>query len=397
MEHHGGHLLPAAVSALEFLTLLLPLPLILVANWHDSPPPTPRNPHPRVPPAEPGGWSPAISWGPRAGGEGTYRRVASALGGLIWMLLAIVAAVSIVLALLSLAFTTPRTSGGAFAYALVLLATGAAAALLVAEPIRALLARVLPVDPRSALDATALVLSVVLVGSQLASQLAVDVLSQQAGAASALSPLDLVAQELPFLLAAALGVGLFVRRTPRGALDRLGFVRPTPWQLVFGLGAAFVFFAFGNGMDALSHVVSPATAQKVAAANEHLFGQLGNPVGIATIALSAGICEEALFRGALQPRLGILWTAIVFTAVHTQYGLSLDAVAVLVLAIGLGLLRRLTNTSTTTTCHVVYNTLVGVGVSGVLLGPAIVIGSALVMASAAAFFTGRLGSLTTAQ
>ncbi len=27
--------------------------------------PTPGNPHPRVPPAEPGGWSPAISWGPR--------------------------------------------------------------------------------------------------------------------------------------------------------------------------------------------------------------------------------------------------------------------------------------------------------------------------------------------
>ncbi|TMC04124.1 MAG: hypothetical protein E6J41_25595 [Chloroflexi bacterium] len=29
------------------------------------PEPTPRNPHPRVPPAERGGWSPAISWGPR--------------------------------------------------------------------------------------------------------------------------------------------------------------------------------------------------------------------------------------------------------------------------------------------------------------------------------------------
>ncbi len=372
MEHHGGYLVPAAVSALEFLVLLLPLPLILVANWHDSPP---------------------------RSGE-IYARVASALGGLIWMLLAMIAAVCILLALLSLAFPTPRASGGStggvFAYTLALLTTGAAAALLIAEPTRARLARVLPVDPRSAVHATALVLSVVLVGTQLASQLSVDVLSQQASAAPALSPLDVLAQELPFLLAAALGVGLFVRRTPRATLDRLGFVRPTAWQLVFGLGAAFVFFAFGNGMDALGHVVSPATAQKVQAANEHLFGRLGNPAGIATIALSAGICEEALFRGALQPRLGILWTAIVFTTVHTQYGLSLDAAAVLVLAIGLGLLRRLTNTTTSTACHVVYNTLVGVGVSGVLLGPAIFIGCVLVAAGAAAFFTGRLGSLTTA-
>jgi hypothetical protein len=82
--------------------------------------------------------------------------------------------------------------------------------------------------------------------------------------------------------------------------------------------------------------------------------------------------------------------------VHTQYGLSLDAVAVLILAIGLGLVRRSTNTTTSTVCHVVYNTLVGVGVSGVLLGPAVVAGGVLVLASVAAFLTGRLGSLRTA-
>jgi membrane protease YdiL (CAAX protease family) len=256
---------------------------------------------------------------------------------------------------------------------------------------------VIPIDPRSAVHATALVLTTVLVGSQIANQLAVDVLSQQANNGPALSPLDLVLQELPFLLAAGLGVGIFIRRRPAAALDRLGLVRPTGWQIVLGLGAAFVFFAFGNGMDALGHVITPGTAQEVQAANQRLFGQLGSPIGIATIALSAGICEEALFRGALQPRLGILWTAIVFTAVHTQYGLSLDAVAVLVLAIGLGLVRRLTNTTTSTTCHVVYNTLVGVGVSGVLLGPAVIVGALLAIASAAAFFTGRLGTLRAAH
>jgi hypothetical protein len=83
----------------------------------------------------------------------------------------------------------------------------------------------------------------------------------------------------------------------------------------------------------------------------------------------------------------------VFTTVHTQYGLSIDAVAVLVLAIGLGLIRRVANTTTSTVCHVVYNTLVGVGVSGVVLGPAVIAGAVLVAASAAAFFTGRLGSM----
>jgi membrane protease YdiL (CAAX protease family) len=368
VEHHAGSL----VAVLELLALLLPLPLIVIANWHDRPP----------------------------AGLGTVARGAALLGSTVWMLLALVAAVCVLVGLVTVAFPAPRGSSGSgpglVLYAIVLLLTGIAAAALISETVRSALSRVIPIDPRSAVHATALVLTTVLVGSQIANQLAVDVLSQQASTAPALSPIDLVVQELPFLLAAALGVGLFIRRGPAATLDRLGLVRPTAWQLVLGLGAAFVFFAFGNGMDALGHVVSPGTAQKVQAANQHLFGQLGNPVGIATIALSAGICEEALFRGAMQPRLGLLWTAIVFTTVHTQYGLSLDAVAVLILAIGLGLVRRATNTTTSTVCHVVYNTLVGVGVSGVLLGPAVVAGAVLVLASLAAFLTGRLGSLRTA-
>ena len=355
------------MAVLELLVLLLPLPLIVVANWHDAPPT----------------------------GHGVLARAAASLGGLAWLLIAMVAAVCILLALITVAFR-PAGGTGIVLYTIVMLLTGVLAAAFISEPVRAALARVLPIDPGSAVHGTALVLTTVLVGSQIANQLAVDVLGQQASTGPALSPLDLVAQEVPFLLAALLGVGLFIRRGPAATQDRLGLIRPTAWQLVLGLGAAFVFFAFGSGMDALGHVISPATAQKVDAANQHLFGQLGNPVGIATIALSAGICEEALFRGAIQPRLGILWTAIVFTAVHTQYGLSLDAVAVLILAIGLGLVRRVTNTTTSTVCHVVYNTLVGVGVSGVLLGPAVIAGAVLVVASVAAFFTGRLGSLRTA-
>jgi len=359
--------MPAAVAALDLLFLLSPLPLIVVANWHDAPP----------------------------AGASTMARGAAFLGTTVWMLLAMVAAVCILLGLVTIAFSPPR-GPGLVLYAMVMLVTGIAAAAILSDSVRSAIARVIPIDPSSAVHGTALVLTIVLVGSQLANQLAVDVLSQQASTGPALNPLDLVAQEIPFLLAAVLGVGLFIRRGPAATLDRLGLVRPTGWQLILGLGAAFAFFAFGNGMDALDHAISPVTAQKVAAANHHLFGQLGNPAGIATIALSAGICEEALFRGAMQPRLSILWTAIVFTAVHTQYGLSLDAVAVLVLAIGLGLVRRVANTTTSTVCHVVYNTLVGVVVSGVLVGPAVIAGTVLVAASAVALFTGRLGSLRTA-
>lgn len=362
------HLASYALAWDELLFLLLPLPLIVIANLHDHPPPDSR---------------------------------AATVGRAIWILLGMVAAVCVLDALFTMAATRPAPRVAI--YAAVLLATGVAAAALLAEPVRAGLARVMPIDARSAVHATALVLSIVVVGLQLASQLTMDVLSQQA-AAAALGPADLVLGELPFLAAAALGVGLFVHRGPRATLTRLGVVRPTIWQLVLGLGAAGLFYAFGYGVDALGQHVTPGLAEKVQAANDHLFGDLVGPLGIATIALSAGICEEALFRGAMQPRLGIVWTAVVFTTVHSQYGLSLEALAVLALALGLGLLRRLTNTTTTMTCHVVYNTLVGVGVAvattataDALLLAAAAVGIVLVGASAGAFLTGRLGSLSTAS
>lgn len=373
MEHLLGQVAPLALSWDQVVPLLLPLPIIVSANWRLVPP----------------------------SGRDTLSTLARSFGHAIWALLAMTAVFCVLLGLLTLAGTlaggSSAASRGAAAYAAVLIVTGTVAGTFVSRSGRQPISRLLPIDPDSPVDATALVLSVVLVGSQLASQVAGDVLAQQAQSGAALGPQDLVAQEVPFLLAAILGVGMFLRRPPRAALDRLGLVRPTAWQLVLALAAAGVFFAFGNGADFLGHVLTPATADKVSAANQRLFGRLGDPTGIATIAISAGVCEELLFRGAAQPRLGILWTALIFTAVHTQYGLSLDAAAVFVLAIGLGLLRRVANTSTTIVCHVAYNTLVGIGVGGPWLAPAIAVESVLLLTGAAALFTGRLGSLRTAH
>lgn len=353
------------------LVLLLPFPLILAANWREAPP------------TRPGAWN----------------EIARVVGQITWPALGLIAGACLVVGLGALveAAANGRASPGTATYGAVFTATGLAAGAVLVEPVRVALARVLPLDPRSAIDATALVLTIALVGSQLASQLVIDLLTEQASNGVALEPIDLVLQEIPFLLGAVFGVGLLIRRSPRATLVRLGLVRPTVWQLLLAVAAAGVFYAMGNGIDALGHLLTPGVAQKVDAANERLFGHLGDPVGIATIALSAGICEEALFRGALQPRLGLLWTAVVFAAVHTQYGLSLDAAAVLVLAIGLGLLRWAANTTTTTVCHVAYNTLVGVGISGTLLLPAVAVEAALIVAGLAAFLTGRLGSLRTAQ
>ncbi len=253
------------------------------------------------------------------------------------------------------ALGTPAAGPGAVAYGFGVALAGALAGA------AGTLARRLPIDPENLVHRLALVMTVGLVALQVVTQLTNDVLAQEASAPP-LTRLDLVAQELPFLLAAILGVGLWTRRPWRALAERLGAVVPRPWQVLLALAAAGAFYAFGVGSDALAQWLTPAVAERVNAANSRIFGGLENPLGIATIALAAGICEELFFRGALQPRLGLLWPALVFASVHTQYGLSLDALAVLVLALGLGLLRRLTNTTTAVLCHVAYNALVGVGI-----------------------------------
>jgi len=97
----------------------------------------------------------------------------------------------------------------------------------------------------------------------------------------------------------------------------------------------------------------------VDASSQHVFGALSaTALGIALLAVVPGLSEEILFRGALQPRIGLLATALLFTSTHTEYGLSFVTLEVLVLAIGLGLIRRYTNTTTSCVCHIAYNLLV---------------------------------------
>jgi membrane protease YdiL (CAAX protease family) len=251
-----------------------------------------------------------------------------------------------------------------------IMVTAAIAAVLTARPVRQQTARVLPIDPDSPVHAYALVLAVIMFGTQIATVLFVDVLAIDQTLPS-LSIWDVLASETPFLIMGLAGVGLYIRRNAAGVAQRLGLTVPAWWHVALALAAAGAFFALVQGADWLSHQLTPGIASQVDKTTQHAFGGLNGPLGIAAIALLPGICEEILFRGALQPRLGLLVTAVLFTSIHTQYGLSFDALAVLIVAIGLGLIRKYTNTTSSGICHVTYNLLAGIGVAGSLWGIAV--------------------------
>ena len=173
------------------------------------------------------------------------------------------------------------------------------------------------------------------------------------------------------MLIALFSVGLFTRRRPAAVLDRLGIVRPALWQLLVAVAVAGAFYAVSQGGQYLQEQLDPNLARRLEEATSHYYAGIGGVVGIGVIALAPGIAEESLFRGALQPRLGILLAALAFTAVHTQYALTIDTLLVFALGCGLGLVRRFLNTTTAISTHAAYNALAGIGVPTVLWPAAI--------------------------
>ncbi|TME98935.1 MAG: CPBP family intramembrane metalloprotease [Chloroflexi bacterium] len=266
--------------------------------------------------------------------------------------------------------------------------TGLVAATLVSKPVRERLSRYMPIDPDNPVHSLALVLAVILLGTQVSAIAFTDVLA----ADLKIPPLtigDLTAQEAPFAVMAFAGVGLYIRRSFAASSDRLGLVTPAWWHITLALGAAGAFWVLGDVSLWLSQMYTPDVTAKVQNTSNHLFGGLGGPAGIAALALLPGICEEVLFRGALQPRLGLLATSLLFAAIHTEYGLSIDVVTIFVIAIGLGLIRRYANTTATITCHVAYNLLASLTLAGPFHVGVYVVTAALLGVSAYAMWRRR--------
>lgn len=159
-----------------------------------------------------------------------------------------------------------------------------------------------------------------------------------------------------FLVIALIGVGWLTRRSFGEALTRLHIVKPTVRQVFIGIGGALAMVPIVSLLSAAAQATGIGVDANVDALTEQLIGPITqSPLGILSIGLAAAIGEEAIFRGAMQPRFGLIPTSLLFALVHSNYGLSMATLVVFALGLLLGWLRMRYNTTTAMVAHAVYN------------------------------------------
>src|SRR5438477_2298172 len=264
-------------------------------------------------------------------------------------LFATVAALVLLLGLLSLAQPqlVPPSQGR------LLLALGVATILPLLKPVRLLMARLTPFAPDSTVDISGLVVllwALVIAGTVL---FAID--------------LTKLADELHFTIADALTnviafpviafslVGAFVTRSWRECVKRLGLEPLTARQAVFALLLAVPLFAVSFAADYVGRTLQPGLYAQVEAILKAISSGITSPLLAVIFGVCAGVGEEILFRGAIQPRFGIPLTSLVFALMHSQYGVSFTVVGVFLTGIVLGYERKYLNTTACIVTHAVYD------------------------------------------
>jgi membrane protease YdiL (CAAX protease family) len=224
--------------------------------------------------------------------------------------------------------------------------------------VRRWLARRLPIDPDSLVHMTALSFAIYQVGLSLGQMALIGDLENLIDEEMVLTIWDVIVSGIPLLLFALAGVGLWIRRGGRRTWQRLGLQWPTWRQLLAAAGITILLLGFDFVVNATWQEVAPSSYDLLQRVSENIFGGLATVGGALALGLSAGISEELLFRGAVQPRLGLLLTTVLFAIGHLQYGLTAATLEVFIIGLVLGLVRKRSHTTLCILIHAAYN---GVG------------------------------------
>jgi len=171
---------------------------------------------------------------------------------------------------------------------------------------------------------------------------------------------SLVTNLLLFVIVAVMGVGLFLRRSPGQVMSRLGLERLTQPQVWIGLAWILFLLVAESITSLLWYVINLEQMELLQELNQEILGGMDSVWAWLILALATGVGEEILFRGALQPVLGLGVTAVLFALTHIQYGLFTPAtLLVLFMGLALGILRQRYSTTLTIFIHAGYNFVLG--------------------------------------
>jgi uncharacterized protein len=224
--------------------------------------------------------------------------------------------------------------------------------------VRQVVSRFTPIAPESAVDMAGLIILIHVAGVSFALMIGVDILSivsQTASNSLSLEVPSLIIQFVQYPILSFFAVGIFINRDFKGAVRRLGLTVPSLRSVGIALGIVVLAYMAGIVINAAMAILQPGELQNLNKLSEELYKSLLNPVGALVVGLTAGIGEEMLFRGAVQPRFGIILTSLLFTSVHLQYGFTIVLLQIFVLALLLGMLRKRAGTTAAMITHIVYN------------------------------------------
>jgi len=237
----------------------------------------------------------------------------------------------------------------------LMLAAGLLGGAILFPGVRRKIALRLDVEPDSCVTATALTLAGYFVAFGVLQAQVWTQLSASLPSSMAVTPLDLAASSIFMLVVAFTGVGFLVRRSPRETACRLG-LRKLRWKQLLPVALVILaFLAMDMATGWLWQSLDPKGFELAQESTGQLFGALLTPVGALAVGIAAGTGEEFLFRGALQPRFGLLLTSLLFMLAHFQYAFSPAMVEVLVLGVALGYMRRRVGTISCVLVHAGYN------------------------------------------
>ncbi len=227
---------------------------------------------------------------------------------------------------------------------------------------RRMIARILPMDAGSVVHAVALSMTATAFGINLFQMAALSplifatVTSEQLSQQLQQSYLDvLVFPLLTLVIAALLGVGLYIRRNQQQTLERLGLTMPTLRHISIAFGATLGLLALSMLTNIVWQAIDPRSLNEVGGVLKALTGNLVGIPGALAIGLSAAIGEEMFFRGAYQPRMGLPLAALLFASFHVQYGITPATLLVLGIGVVLGILRNRTSLTVCILVHFLFN------------------------------------------